>query len=202
MRKDFYSFEELRKHSRAVAKDVGVALQTWEAARPLLREGPLNDWLESDLRYHPLLSIARGGSVSASMALARVWDETKSARVRVRSFPASLERDEALNEITHKGTLSKSDLHNRISKIKDLVAETGEFGEAVKALRSWRNDKLAHRNPDRAPPETSERRSFGHADFDCILERSIDLVECLAVMLPDAFRVCLRLAQPRLERGE
>ena len=199
MRKDFYHFEELQKHSRAVAKDVGVALQTWEAAKPLLREGPFNDWLESNPRYHSLLSIARGGSVSASMALARIWDETKKARVRIRSFPASLRRDEAFNEIARKSTLSKSDLHSCISKIENLVAETEEFGEAVKALRSWRHDKLAHRNPDRAPPETSERRSFGHADFDGILERSIDLVECLAIMLPDAFCACPRLAQPRSE---
>ena len=144
---DTYSLDKLHTMSLAVAEEVHVALQTWEAAKPLLIEGAFNDILQTDSECRPLLVIARGGSVAASMALARVWDQSYGGKIKLDLFPPSFRQEASLQELASRSDLSLNEVRDRIARLETLVANCDSFGKTLKSLTAWRNQRLAHRNP-------------------------------------------------------
>nr|WP_294169602.1 hypothetical protein [uncultured Sphingomonas sp.] len=180
MSKKPHALNELQNFSLAVAGEVHVALQTWESAEVLLLDGAFNDLLQTKLVYRPLLSIARGASIAASMALARVWDQTDSGKIKLSRFPSSFRHKSSFNEIAGRANLFEREMHDCINKLERLVGTSGPFGKRVKSLNRWRNRRLAHHDPSLPPPEEPHLPPVSHADLKRILDRSICIVEVLS----------------------
>ena len=131
-----YSVDDLQKVSLDVAKEVHAALQTWESAKPLLLEGPFNDFLQTDAECSPLLSIARGGSMAAAMAMARVWDQTKSSKIKLKLFPLSLRQGDLFYSICARAGLSHEDFLQIVNKIELVTAPSNPLRVEIESLRA------------------------------------------------------------------
>lgn len=204
MTKEIYSFVELCAAARAVAEEVHVALQTWESAKPLLFPGTIGGLVGDDPNsenpeYDPLRSIGRGASIAAILALARIWDRTRSAKLKLDCFPDSLRCETCLRQLVATAALAERDVLKHIAALEKIVARTGDFGRALHALATWRNKRLAHREPGWTRPIQDRVR---YADLELIMERSIDLVERLVLLLPDAFRKAATISEPRKSQDE
>lgn len=202
MSKKPYALNELQDFSLAIAEEVHVALQTWESAEVLLLEGAFNDFLQTNLACRPLLSIARGASIAATMALARVWDQTDRGKIKLSRFPSSFRHKPLFNEIAIRANLSEREMHDCITKLERLVDTSGPFGRRITSLKDWRNRKLAHRDPSMKPPGKPDLPPISHTDLKRILDRSISIVDCLVTMLPETFRRRPLLTKARSERAE
>lgn len=173
--------------------EIGAAWQPMEAARPVLSNESLADWLASDLVRRVGLVHCRASSVAAVLALMRIWYPSRG------SFSIDKIRREVGKPEVKEALIKRSDLQgqmeNSFPRLCEFLKVDATLFVAINTLKQYRNKRLAHRISEAISAETAEDRKASLQDFDLLLERSLDIFESLAMLFPE-----LPLHDMRLER--